>query len=743
MEVSNPYWRELGLTDEEYQTIQRLLNRTPNELETALFAVMWSEHCGYKHSRSQLKKFPTTGPFVLQGPGENAGVIDIGDGQAIVMKIESHNHPSAIEPYQGAATGVGGILRDIFTMGARPVANLNSLRFGSPELPRTRYLVDGVVGGIAGYGNCTGVPTIGGEVQFYDCYNGNPLVNAMSVGLLDKSMPLARGAATGVGNPVLVVGSATGRDGIHGATFASEELTDASEEDRPAVQVGDPFTEKLLIEACLEAIKTGHVVGIQDMGAAGLTSSSCEMAARGGHGIEMDLDKVPRRETGMTPYELMLSESQERMLLVAKKGTEDEIISLFKHWGLEATVVGKVTADGNLRLLENGQVVADVPAKLLADAPVYTPPARRPQYLDSVQAFDPLALPVPEDLTEVLGGLLESPNIASKRPVYEQYDHMVQTNTVVGPGGDAAVIRIKGTQKAVAFTTDCNPLHCYLDPKTGAAAAVAEAARNLVCVGAKPMAITDCLNFGNPEKPEVYWQFVQCIDGMVEACQALNIPVISGNVSFYNETNGEAIYPTPVVGMAGLIEDVSRIVPSGFQREGHLIVLLGETLPELGGSQYLRCVHGLEKGAPPRLDLTREAALQSLCLKAIDQGLIQSAHDCSEGGLAVAAAECCFDRGLGAALHLHDMTGHKAALLFGESNSRVLASVDEKDLHSLMGLASAAGVPCQLIGRVEGSRLTIRIKEENQESVVAVDALVADLKKRYENGLSKALGYTG
>ncbi len=740
MPLATNYWQKLGLTNEEYATIAKRLERVPNELETALFAVMWSEHCGYKHSRRQLRKFPTTGPFVLQGPGENAGVLDIGDNQAIVMKIESHNHPSAIEPYQGAATGVGGILRDIFTMGARPIANLNSLRFGSLQVPRTKYLLAGCVAGIAGYGNCTGVPTIGGEVQFYDCYTGNPLVNAMAVGLLDWDMPLARGSAVGVGNPVLVVGSATGRDGIHGATFASVELTDTSEEDRPAVQVGDPFAEKLLIEACLEAIKTGFIVGIQDMGAAGLTSSACEMADRGGCGIEIDLDLVPRREKAMTPYELMLSESQERMLMVARKGTEGQVIRLFDRWGVKATVVGHVTADSQLRLLQQGQVIADVPASLLADAPVYTPAASRPTYLSKAQSFNPHTLPVPADLTELLGQLLESPNITSKWPVYEQYDHMVQTNTVVPPGADAAVIRIKGTKKAVAFTTDCNPLYCYLDPWTGAAAAVAEASRNLVCSGAKPMAITDCLNFGNPEKPEVFWQFSQCIDGMVSACRTLDIPVISGNVSFYNETNGAAVYPTPVVGMAGLITDLNRLTPMGFQEQGDLIVLLGETLPELGGTQYLKVVHGLEQGTPPTIDLGKECRLQSLILRAIEDGLVASAHDCSEGGLAVTIAEACFAGGHGATVFLLDHMENKAALLFGESQSRVVISVNERQLASLQRLAGAFEVPCQLIGRVSGQSLTIRVSSDPDISgQIVVDAPITELKSRYDQGLLKAL----
>lgn len=736
MAAATSVWEKLGLTDSEYEKIQQILGRTPNYLELALFSVMWSEHCGYKHSRALLSRFPTEGKHVLQGPGENAGIIDIGDGQAIVMKIESHNHPSAIEPYQGAATGVGGILRDIFTMGARPIANLNSLRFGPLTAPRQRYLLNGVVAGIAGYGNCTGIPTVAGEVYFDECYEGNCLVNAMSVGLLEKDQPIARGIAAGVGNPVMVVGSRTGRDGIHGATFASEELNEESEEKRPSVQVGDPFTEKLLIEACLEAIRSGYLVGIQDMGAAGLTSSACEMAARGKHGIEMDIALVPRREEGMTPYEVMLSESQERMLLVPKQGHVDDIRTIFEKWGLQAVVVGYVTDDGMLRIKDGGEVVAEVPAAALAHAPVYHPPTRRPAYLEETATFDVSSLPEPEDLGKTLLQLLASPNIASKEWVFQQYDYMVQTNTVVGPGSDAAVLRIKGTRKAIALTVDGNGRFCYLDPYEGGAAAVAEAARNLVCSGAQPLAITDCLNFGNPEKPEIYWQFAQTIEGMAKACRKFDTPVISGNVSFYNETKGKAIYPTPVVGMVGLIDDVDRVCTQGFKQAGDIIVLVGENRNELGGSEYLKVVHNLVTGQPPHLNLDEEKRVQDFCLAAIQSGVIHSAHDCSEGGLAVALAECCISGKIGADIYLLE-NGSPAALLFGESHSRIILSLAEKDLPPLQRLAIRMNVPLAVLGVVTGDHLRIQIGEEKTKTApkTALDLSVAQLEKTWREAI--------
>jgi len=611
--VDKPAWQQMGLREQEYQKAIELLGREPNYVETGLFAVMWSEHCSYKHSRPELKKFPTSGPQVLQGPGENAGVVDIGDGQAVVFKIESHNHPSAIEPYQGAATGVGGIVRDVFAMGARPIASLNSLRFGKLSDPHQRFLMGGVVAGIAGYGNCLGIPTVAGEVYFNDSYRGNCLVNAMCVGLIDQKA-LAKGTAAGVGNAVMLVGARTGRDGIHGATFASEELSEASQAKRPSVQVGDPFMEKLLIEACLELIERKLVVGMQDLGAAGLTSSGSEMAARGNSGVELDVALVPRREPNMTPYEVMLSESQERMLVVVQPERVDEVQAVFKKWGLTAVHVGRVTDDGMFRILENGVVVANVPAKALTDeAPVYHAVATRPVWQDEVQRL-PADLPLPADLGKVLKQLLASPNIASKEWVYRQYDHMVRDNTVILPGSDAAVLRVKGTNKGLALTVDCNSRYVYLDPYLGGKLAVAEAARNLVCAGAKPLAITNCLNFGSPERPEIFWQFKEAVRGMGDACRALDTPVTGGNVSFYNEANGQAVYPTPTVGMVGLLTDIERRVTQGFQAAGDAVVLLGETMPEIGGSEYLAVVHGLECGQPPELDLERESKLQQFLL---------------------------------------------------------------------------------------------------------------------------------
>lgn len=700
--------REMGLTDSEYEKIVEILGREPNYVEVGIFAVMWSEHCSYKTSRPALKTLPTEGPAILQGPGENAGIVDIGDGQAVVFKIESHNHPSAIEPYQGAATGVGGILRDIFTMGARPVAVLDSLRFGELDKPRVRYLFDGVVAGISGYGNCIGIPTVGGEVYFADSYEDNCLVNVMCVGLIDQK-DIKKGLAAGIGNPVMVVGAKTGRDGIHGATFASEELSEEAAERRPAVQVGDPFMEKLLLEACLEVIKTGYVVGIQDMGAAGLTSSSCEMASRAGTGLEMDLALVPRREEGMTPYELMLSESQERMLLVVEKGTEEKVKEIFAKWDLDAVAVGQVTGDSILRLKEGAQVVAEIPARALTEeAPVYHRPTRVPAYLEEVQNYPVDSLNMPHDYNEVLLKLLASPNIASKEYAYKQYDYMVGLNTVVQPGSDAAVLRVKGTKKGIAMTTDCNGRYCYLDPKTGAAIAVAEAARNLVCSGARPLAITNCLNFGNPEKPEVMWTFWQCIEGMAEACRTLETPVTGGNVSLYNETRGNAVYPTPTIGMVGLVEDLDKVCTQGFQQEGDAIFLIGENLPELGGSEYLNVHFGLEKGKPPVLNLELEKKVQKFVLEEIQSGIIKSAHDCSEGGLAVALAECCISGGIGAEITMvRRFRGD--ALLFGESQSRIIISVNRDKGVELVKKLVDAGVPYTQLGSVGGDSLVMNV----------------------------------
>jgi phosphoribosylformylglycinamidine synthase len=699
-----------GLSEEEYHKIIQLLGREPNYTELGVFSVMWSEHCSYKSSRPHLKRLPTTGKAVIQGPGENAGVVDIGHGLAAVFKMESHNHPSFIEPYQGAATGVGGILRDVFTMGARPVASLNSLRFGSFDHPRTRYLLSGVVAGIGGYGNCIGVPTVGGEIFFDESYNANILVNAFTLGIAEKRR-IFKGRAEGAGNPVIYVGAKTGRDGIHGATMASESFSDESEKKRPTVQVGDPFTEKLLLEACLALMKTDLIVGIQDMGAAGLTSSSVEMAERGGAGIELELSRVPLRETGMTPYEILLSESQERMLLVAKSGTEDEVKKIFDRWDLDAVVIGRVTDDRMYRALYNGEEVVRIPvAALTSEAPVYQRPAERPPAMDEVQRLDVDAVPVPADLTTALKLLLDSPNIASKEWVYRQYDHLVRSNTIVGPSADAAVIRVKGVKQGLALTVDGNGRYCFLDPYVGGILAVAEAARNLACVGARPLGLSDCLNFGSPERPEVMWQFAQVIDGMRDACVTLGVPVVSGNVSFYNETDGIPIFPTPTVAMVGLLPRVERYLTPWFKSEGDVVVLLGRTREELGGSEYLKIVHGLVKGTPPWIDLRLERAVQQTCLKAAEKGILHSAHDISDGGLAVALAECCIagpDRPLGARIELREvMRGD--ALLFGESQSRIVVSVNEADLPRLRQIAEKEAAPLQVIGEVGGAQLSLQ-----------------------------------
>jgi len=699
-----------GLTPDEFEKIKQLLGREPNYTELGVFSVMWSEHCSYKSSKPYLKQLPTEGRYVLQGPGENAGVVDIGDGLAVAFKMESHNHPSFIEPYQGAATGVGGILRDIFTMGARPIASLNSLRFGAIDHARTRYLVSGVVAGIGGYGNCIGVPTVGGEVYFDECYNANILVNAFTLGITKKKR-IFTGIAKGVGNPVVYVGSKTGRDGIHGATMASESFSEEKEQRRPTVQVGDPFTEKLLLEACLELMETDSIVGIQDMGAAGLTSSSAEMAGRGGSGVELDLSRVPLRERGMTPYEILLSESQERMLLVAKKGSEEEVRRIFDKWDLDAVVIGKVTADRKFRASFEGTEVVSIPISALTEeAPVYQRPVRRPEAREVLEQLDLAQIEESKDLGACLKRLLESPNIASKEWVYRQYDHLVRSNTVVAPGADAAVLRVKGTEKGIALTVDGSGRYCYLDPYVGGALAVAEAARNLACVGAHPIGLTDCLNFGSPENPEVMWQFSQVIKGMRDACIALNVPVVSGNVSFYNETDGVPIYPTPTVGMVGLLSKVRRVVTPWFKVAGDLVVLLGRTREELGGSEYLKVVHGLVKGMPPWIDLRLERAVQRCCLEAIEKGIVRSAHDVSDGGLGVALAECCIcgpEKPLGVRIEMREMI-RGDALLFSESQSRILISLQEKDLGELQAIAVKANVPMQVLGSVGGTRLTIQ-----------------------------------
>ena len=703
-----------GITKDEYQNLLSLLGRTPTLTELGIFSVMWSEHCSYKSSRVHLRTLPTTGSRVLQGPGENAGAVDIGDGLAAVFKIESHNHPSFIEPYQGAATGVGGIIRDIFTMGARPIALLNSLRFGSLDDPLVRRTMAGVVAGIAGYGNSIGIPTVGGEIGFDESYTGNPLVNVFCLGI-SRADEIIKGVASGVGNPVYYVGAKTGRDGIHGATMASAEFDEHSAEKRPAVQVGDPFMEKLLLEACLEVMKSDALVGIQDMGAAGLTCSTSEMGSRGGAGVQIDVSLVPQRETGMTPYEIMLSESQERMLLVAKRGREAEVEQIFEKWDLHAVHIGEVTADGRMRVTNRGEVVADIPNAALTDgAPVYHRPFAEPAYVREVQQLSIASLPAPPPAADVFHRLLASPGIASKRWVYRQYDHMVRTNTLVLPGMGAGVVRIKGTSRALALSVDCNARFVYLDPFLGAQLAVAEASRNVACAGAQPIGATNCLNFGNPEKPDIMWQFARAVEGMGAACRALDIPITGGNVSLYNETDGRAVLPTPTIGVVGLIEDAARVVRRVFGGDGDVVVLLGDGRDELGGSEYLKVVHGLLRGVPPLLDLDREASLQRLLLTGIAKGLIRSAHDCAEGGLAVTLAECCFDSGHGVQADAPVVTdgddAHGAvAALFAESASRVVVSVDPGDVSALMALAQSAGVPATAIGVVGGDRLRMSV----------------------------------
>ncbi|MCA9472144.1 MAG: phosphoribosylformylglycinamidine synthase subunit PurL [Nitrospirales bacterium] len=699
-----------GLSEEEYRQIITCLGREPNVTELGIFSVMWSEHCSYKSSRVHLKRLPTDGTRVVQGPGENAGAIDIGDGLAAVFKIESHNHPSYIEPFQGAATGVGGILRDIFTMGARPIALLNSLRFGELDVPKNRHLLKGVVSGIAWYGNCIGVPTVGGEITFNDIYSKNPLVNVFCLGIVEKDK-LLRGLAQGVGNPVLYIGAKTGRDGIHGATMASDSFDDHSEAKRPNVQVGDPFLEKLLLEVCLEFMEKDLLVGIQDMGAAGLTSSSCEMASRSNSGIEIDVKHVPCREPNMTPYEMLLSESQERMLLVAKPGKQDEVLAICRKWGIDAAIIGTVTDDGMLRVKEHEKVVAEIPAKALAEeGPRYERPAEAPQYQEMLQSLMVENLPDVKEASEVLLRLLRSPTLASKRWVFRQYDHMVGTNTIVRPGSDAAVVRIKGTDKALALTTDGNSRYCLLNPYMGGMLAVAEAARNLICSGAEPIGVTDCLNFGNPERPDIMWQFIAALEGISDACRHFEVPVVSGNVSFYNETNGLSIYPTPVLGMVGLIEPAHLATTQWFQQDGDQVILLGETKEDLGGTEYLKVVHFREQGTPPWLDLEQERALHRSLLTMIRQGFIQSAHDCSEGGLAVTLAECCLthpSQPCGASIELDAYDLRLDALLFGESPSRAVVSVSPQHVEQVLHIAETHGVPASLIGTVGGDSLQI------------------------------------
>lgn len=718
-------YEQWGLTQEEYRMISEdILGRLPNYTETGLFSVMWSEHCSYKNSKPVLRKFPTEGPQVLQGPGEGAGIVDIGDDLAVVFKAESHNHPSAVEPYEGAATGVGGIIRDIFSMGARPIAVLDSLRFGELDNPRTKYLLEEVVAGISGYGNCIGIPTVGGEVAFDPCYEGNPLVNAMCVGIIAHK-DIQKGQAKGVGNTIMYVGAKTGRDGIHGATFASEEFVEGEEQQRSAVQVGDPFMEKLLLEACLELIvdHSDILVGIQDMGAAGLVSSSAEMASKAGSGLRLTLDDVPQRETNMTPYEMMLSESQERMLICVKKGHEAEVEALFKKYDLEAVVIGEVTDDGNYRLFHHGQEVANLPVDALAeDAPTYYKETAEPARI-KVFKETPDFVPVIHSATSVFADLLQQPTIASKRSIFETYDSQVRTNTVVGPGSDAAVLRIKGTNKALAMTTDCNARYLYLDPEVGGQIAVAEAARNIVASGGRPLAITDCLNFGSPDKPEGFWELSTAADGISEACRVLETPVISGNVSLYNETDGQSVYPTPVIGMVGLIEELAHITTQHFQAAGDVIYVLGETHADFNGSELQKLQTGKIAGRLMSFDLETEKMNQQLVTAAIQAGLVQSAHDCAEGGLAIALAESAFDKGFG----LNVTVSLPAAQLFSETQSRFVLSVAPDKQAAFEALVGAAATA---IGEVTADG-QIRMRAQDD----AIEMPLAEAKLKWEEAI--------
>lgn len=731
-EVNEALAIELGLSSDEYREICSILNRTPTYTELGMYSVMWSEHCSYKNSIAVLKTLPRSGGRLLVGAGEeNAGLVDIGDGLAIAFKIESHNHPSAIEPFQGAATGVGGILRDIFTMGARPIAACNSLRFGNPSNKRVQYLVKGVVRGISHYGNCFGVPTVAGEVYFDDAYAGNPLVNAMAVGIV-KHDQMISATAKGEGNPVMIVGASTGRDGIHGATFASINLSEESEAKRPSVQVGDPFTEKLLLEATLEIIREDLVVGIQDMGAAGITCSTCEMSAKGKSGMSINLDLVPTREEGMTAYEILLSESQERMLVVAKKGCEKRVNEIFEKWDLHAVTIGTVTEDGFVTVQKDGEVKARVPAETLVlggGAPVYHRESRRPEYLDTNAKFSPDSIPLPDDMNTVLRRLIASPNIASRKWVYEQYDSTVRTNTSVGPGSDAAVIRIKGTRKAIAVKTDCNARYVYLNPYKGGLIAVAESARNVACSGALPVAITNCLNFGNPFKPEIYYQFTEACRGMGDMCCILDTPVTGGNVSFYNENPDGAVFPTPTIGMLGLIEDIEHITTSYFKSDGDVIYLIGENRDDFNGSEYLSIMHGTFGGDAPFIDIDEERKVIMALVQAIREGFILSAHDVSDGGLAVCLAESCFTLGIGARVDLQAII-RKDALLFGESQSRVVISVSPKNAERCERFFRDQMVSVKRIGEVGGSSLQI-----GSDINVSID----ELNRLYENSLPSIL----
>ncbi len=734
-----------GLSPDEFAQIRRILGRDPTFTELGVFSAMWSEHCGYKNSKRMLRLLPTQAPWVIQGPGENAGVIDVGGGYALAFKIESHNHPSAVEPYQGAATGIGGILRDVFTMGARPVATLNSLHFGDLDRPRVRYLFGGVVKGIGDYGNCVGIPSTGGEVYFDRGYEENPIVNAMCLGLMRKE-ELIRGTAEGVGNTLMAVGARTGRDGIHGATFASEELSEGDDEaSRPQVQVGDPFTEKLLLEASLELIASGHIVGIQDMGAAGLTSSGAEMAGRSGTGVEMDVALVPVREEGMTPYEILLSESQERMLVVAAAGREDAVREILEKWELEAETIGHVTASGAFRVLEDGVVVADIPALPLTEGcPTYERPGEEGDEVRSLRTMDiaPHEEP-PAGLRDAFLRVVGSPNVASKQWVYEQYDTTVRANSIERPGGDAGVIRIPGTNRGIAASTDCNGRHTYLNPRVGAMGAVAEAARNVACTGAVPMAITNCLNFGSPLKPHIMHQFREAVLGMRDACGYLETPVTGGNVSFYNETDGKAVYPTPVIGMIGVMEDLDTIVRHPFQDAGDAILLLGTNTGELGGSEYLYAVHDLVAGEPPGVDLTAERALQRCILAMAARRVLKSAHDIASGGLAATLTESCLGRprkgdGVGASVRFEDDLPD-TALLFGEDHGRIVVSCAPGDEASVRGLAADYGVPCARIGTVTGKGSPLRIETPTAALQLGLDTL----RERYFGAIPGIMNEAG
>jgi phosphoribosylformylglycinamidine synthase II len=728
--VKPEVYKSLGLKDEEYQKILDILKREPSSTELAMFSVEWSEHCGYPRSRSWLKLLPKKGKYQSL-IGEDSGGIIV-DGLAIIFKMESHNHPSQVEPKQGAATGVGGIIRDIFTAGARPIASLNSLRFGPLTQAYNRYLLRGVVDGIQFYGNCVGVPTVGGEIYFDESYSGNCLVNAMCIGVTKKDK-LARARAMGYSNSIMYVGSSTGRDGIGGCSVLASHEFKECEEKRPTVQIGDPFTEKCLIEATLETLATGYVVGIKDMGAAGLTCATSEMASAGNSGMQVDLTYVPRREANMEPWEVMMSESQERMLVCVKRGKEKEIEQIFSKWDLNAVVIGKVTDDGIVRIKDKGKIIAEINAHSLTQAPAYDMPYKKPGYLDELNKLDINKIPEPKDYNEILLKLLSSPSICSKKWVYEQYDHMVQTNTIVLPGSDASVLRLKETNKALAATTDCNSRYCFLNPYRGAQIAVAEAARNLVCSGAEPAAVTDCLNFGNPERPDRFWQFKSCVEGIADACKFFNIPVVSGNVSFYNENPKGSIYPTPTIGMMGVINDIKKVCTQHFKKENEIIILLGRSKKELGGSEYLKSAHGLIKGDAPQLDLRLEKAVQQTAQEAIKKGLVNSAHDCSEGGLAVALAECCISNKeniMGAVIDNLKFDIREDAVLFGESQSRIILSCSERNVDNIRNTAKRFRAPLHVIGKTGGK--TFKVLHAGNE---LINILIEKLSKEWAGSL--------